>query len=198
MRDDFMSGLGENAWLLYGLVRAIRPEVSVEIGSARGKSACYMGMALRENGSGKLYAIDPHCKTDWNDGGPVETLEIMAGNIKRFGLEDYVEIIRATSKEAAGSWKLPIDILFIDGNHSYEGVSSDWMLYSRFLSPFGIAIFHDTMWELQGNPSPDMGVPKFVEDLRRQGYPVITLDRDFGITIIQPVVGGIPLCKGKE
>src|SRR5437764_11581830 len=42
---DFDSGLGDSANLLYGLVRAMKPEVCVEIGSARGKSACYIGMA---------------------------------------------------------------------------------------------------------------------------------------------------------
>ena len=64
---DFDSGLGDSAWLLYGLARSLKPNVCVEIGSARGKSACYVGMALLENGFGKLYAIDPHTVTNWND-----------------------------------------------------------------------------------------------------------------------------------
>src|SRR5690349_24226172 len=62
---DFQSGLGDSAYLLYGLARALKPGVAVEIGSARGKSACYVGRALKENGSGKLFAIDPHSRTDW-------------------------------------------------------------------------------------------------------------------------------------
>src|SRR5438132_14150115 len=66
-QTDFRSGLGETSWLLYGLTKTLKPEVCVEIGSARGKSACFIGMALKENGRGKLYAIDPHSTTDWND-----------------------------------------------------------------------------------------------------------------------------------
>jgi predicted O-methyltransferase YrrM len=64
---DFHSGLGDSANLLYGLTRSMKPEICVEIGSALGKSASYIGLALRENGRGRLYAIDPHMVTDWND-----------------------------------------------------------------------------------------------------------------------------------
>ncbi len=37
----------------------------------------------------------------------------------------------------------PVDLLFIDGDHTYEGVSLDWKMYSQLLSPNGIAVFHD-------------------------------------------------------
>ena len=59
-----MSGLGDSAWILYALARSLKPTVCVEIGSARGKSACFVGQALHENGHGKLYAIDPHNVND--------------------------------------------------------------------------------------------------------------------------------------
>jgi len=35
------------------------------------------------------------------------------------------------------------DFIFIDGDHSYEGVKSDYEIYSRVLSPFGILALHD-------------------------------------------------------
>lgn len=58
-------------------------------------------------------------------------------------------------------------------------------------------IFHDTTWELHRHDDPryrdDMGVPRFVDELRRQGYPVITLNRDCGLSLVQRPVGGIPL-----
>ena len=39
----------------------------------------------------------------------------------------------------------------------------------------------------------DMGVPRFVEELRRAGYPVMTFPKDCGVSIVQPRIGGIPL-----
>jgi predicted O-methyltransferase YrrM len=193
---SFHSGLGDSAWVLHGLVRALKPEICVEIGSARGKSACFIGLALRENGFGRLYAIDPHCPTAWNDAASVETYETMRQNLCRLGLEACVEIVRERSEAAAQAWSVPIDLLFIDGDHSYEAARRDWLAFLPFVRRFGVVLFHDTLWDLCPDPSryrADMGVPRLVEELRREGYPVITLQRDYGLTMVQPVRAGISL-----
>jgi predicted O-methyltransferase YrrM len=193
---DFRSGLGDSAWLLYGICRSLKPAVAVEIGSARGKSACYIGRALKENGSGRLFAIDPHTSTDWNDTDSVDTYQVLRHHLEELGLAEVVTVLRQVSGDALSDVPPSLDVLFIDGDHSYEGVNKDWNLFAPRLSRFGLVIFHDTLWDL--NPDPrwyrsDMGVPRFVEDLRQQGYPVITIDRDFGVSIVQPTRGGIRL-----
>jgi predicted O-methyltransferase YrrM len=198
---NFSSGLGDSAHLLYGLVRSIKPMTIVEIGSARGRSACFMGMALKENGSGKLYAIDPHTRTAWNDEDSVDTYPILLGNVETLGLQAQVEVLRETSDHVARDWTLPIDLLFIDGDHSYDGVKHDWELFSPFVRQFGSVIFHDTLWDLRPDPKyarSDMGVPRFVEELRREGYPTITVERDFGVSIVQPVRAGVPLSSNNN
>ena len=43
------------------------------------------------------------------------------------------------------------------------------------------------------NAREDMGVPRFVEELRLAGQPVITLPRDFGVSIVQARPGGLSL-----
>jgi predicted O-methyltransferase YrrM len=190
------SGLGDSAELLYGLVRSMKPEVCVEIGSARGNSACHIGLALKENGSGRLYAIDPHEQTDWNDKNAVNTLKEFMDNISAVGVGEQVSIIRSYSDAAARDWKLPIDLIFIDGDHSYEGVKRDWKLFLPHMRPFGIVVFHDTMWDLppyEGRARRNMGVPQFVDELRQQGYQILTIERDYGLSLVQPVVGGRPL-----
>lgn len=192
------SGVGDSADLLYGLVRSMKPEVCVEIGSARGKSACHIGMALKENGRGRLYAIDPHQLTTWNDIDAVDTLETFRSNISALDLSEQVVMVRSTSEEAARKWDRRIDLIFIDGDHSYEGVKRDWELFLPYIKPFGIVIFHDTIWDLTPDhplalARPDMGVPRFVEELRQLGYPVLTIDRDCGVSMVQPKIGGQPL-----
>jgi predicted O-methyltransferase YrrM len=193
---DFHSGLGDSANLLYGLVRAMKPEICVEIGSARGKSACYIGMALKENGNGKLYAIDPHTRTEWNDSRSLETLNIFRANISALGLTEQVVIVHSFSSEAAQNWTRPIDLIFIDGDHTYDGVKQDWELFVPHVRPFGVVLFHDTIWDLitdQERVRPDMGVPRFVDELREQGYQTVTINRDCGLSLIQPTLGGRPL-----
>lgn len=194
---DFQSGLGDSAWLLYGLARSLKPKVCVEIGSARGKSACAVGLALRRNGGGKLYAIDPHSPTNWNDIHSADTFSIINKHLKKAGVTKFVEIVRKTSSEAAVGWSQKIDLIFIDGDHSYEGVKADWELFLPHLNEFGVVVFHDTLWNLRPDPNytarADMGVPRFVEELRAAGYPVITIDKNFGVSLVQPQIGGIKL-----
>jgi predicted O-methyltransferase YrrM len=196
-RIDFRSGLGEHAGVLYALVRAMRPDVCVEIGSARGQSTCSIGLALAENQHGKLYAIDPHQQTAWNDRASVDTYELIQNHLEVFGVRERVEIVRKLSHEAAVGWELPIDLLFLDGGHAYEDVKRDWDLFSPFVVPTGLVLFHDTAWELtagQGTSArADMGVPRFVDELRKEGYPVLTLLRDYGLSMLQPVKGGLCL-----
>jgi predicted O-methyltransferase YrrM len=42
-------------------------------------------------------------------------------------------------------FKQPIDMLFIDGDHTYEGVKRDFELYRPLLKPGGIIAFHDVL-----------------------------------------------------
>jgi len=62
---------------------------------------------LEGNGQGKLYAIDPHAPTNWNDSESVETFAILQQNLQTLGLNDVVEIVRKTSDQAPIGWKLP-------------------------------------------------------------------------------------------
>ena len=195
---DFQSGLGDSAWLLYGLARSIKPKVCVEIGSARGKTACAVGLALRRNGGGKLYAIDPHSVTTWNDKDSVDSFAIINAHLQKAELTEWVEIVRKTSGDAAKGWNKKIDLIFIDGDHSYEGVKADWELFLPHLSEFGVVVFHDTLWDLRPDGQhdrADMGVPRFVDELRAAGYPVITIDQNFGVSLVQPRQGGVKLSK---
>jgi predicted O-methyltransferase YrrM len=195
-RIDFASGLGDGAWLLHGITRGAKPETVVEIGSAQGKSACYIGTALRENGHGHLYAIDPHSPTEWNDIGAIESYPIIQRNIRKTHVAEHVTLVRKTSEEAAREWTRPIDLLFIDGDHSYEGVKRDWELFLPHMTSFGVIVFHDTLWDISPDPRyarDDMGVPRFVEELRVAGYPVITIDQNYGVSIVQPRKGGVSL-----
>lgn len=193
---DFRSGLGDSSWLLYGLTRSLKPRICVEIGSARGKSACAVGLALQRNGGGKLFAIDPHSATSWNDSESVDTFTIINENLRKAGVTDFVEVVRAKSGDAAKAWRETIDLIFIDGDHSYEGVKADWEAFLPHLNQFGVVAFHDTLWDLRPDPKlsrADMGVPRFVNELRAAGYPVITIDQDYGVSLVQPCIGGIAL-----
>jgi|LWDU01.1.fsa_nt_gi predicted O-methyltransferase YrrM len=52
-----------------------------------------------------------------------------------------------------------INLLFIDGNHDYESVLSDWLLYEPIVSSGGIVAFHDSL--------SNSGVPIFLDNLKQ-------------------------------
>lgn len=57
-----------------------------------------------------------------------------------------------------------LDVLFIDGDHSYEGVKKDFEMYSSLVSPGGIIAFHDIV------PGPEInvgGVPRFWNEIKQ-------------------------------
>ena len=54
----------------------------------------------------------------------------------------------------------PLDFLFIDGDHEYEGVKADFELHSRAVRPGGIVAFHDIAMK------PPCGVPQLWEELK--------------------------------
>jgi predicted O-methyltransferase YrrM len=194
---DWRSGIGECVHTLFGLVRSLRPDVIVEIGSARGKSTCAMALACRMNGFGKVYTIDPHDGNTWADLGAEQgSYEFLRNRISDYGLGRYCEIIRATSMAASKHWHREIGFLFIDGDHTYEGVKSDFELFRQWLTGKALVAFHDTLWGYLGdhpNHRSDMGVPQFMEDLRRKGYHMATIWAVPGLTVMHPNVGGLKL-----
>ena len=126
----------------------------------------------------------------------MDSLEAFNRNIRKAGVNQYVELMKGTSAEIATGWAKKIDLLFIYGDHSYEGIRFDWeTFFPKFLTDFAITIFHDTTYELGSNYDPNsckLGVARLVEELRTEGYPVITINQDFGVSILQASKGGDP------
>lgn len=62
-------------------------------------------------------------------------------------------------------WGTYIDFLFIDGDHTYEGVKKDFYTYAPLVRPGGIVAFHDV--SLTGQKWIDAGVEvnRFWEEL---------------------------------
>lgn len=57
-----------------------------------------------------------------------------------------------------------IDLLFVDGDHSYEGVRRDYELYHPLVAPEGLIAFHDILPHVQ----PGSDVDKLWGELRRR------------------------------
>jgi predicted O-methyltransferase YrrM len=197
---DWRSGFGDFAGVVYALVRSARPAIVVEIGSAYGKSTCFISAALQRNGSGTLFSIDPHIATTWNDGNAADdTFEIVRRRLAELRLSGFVRQMKMISQDAIRTWDQPIDLLLLDGSHTYEDVKDDFFGFLPHIKPGGLVLFHDTMWEYHRDSKyyrADQGVPRVVQELQNQHYPMVTLTEGWGLTILQYCPGGFPLIPG--
>jgi predicted O-methyltransferase YrrM len=130
--------------VLYKIAKKKNKEaIFVEIGSYLGASSCFLAAGMK---SGKLYCIDTW-QNDAMSEGSQDTLAEFRGNVEKY--KDKIVEMRGLSYDIIGKLKgmiQSIDLLFIDGDHSYNGVKKDWDLYSPLLKNGSIVVFHDYGW----------------------------------------------------
>jgi hypothetical protein len=51
---------------------------------------------------------------------------------------------RELSQQAVRSWSAPIDFLFIDGDHAWEGIEHDWREWTPYVVAGGQVALHDS------------------------------------------------------
>jgi predicted O-methyltransferase YrrM len=146
--------LGESEARFLGLLAACVPTrgTIVEIGSFKGKSTVMLASVAAHYGLGPVIAIDPHT-------APAVTDAKIAPGSSTF--EGGVEIHRAYSREAAKGWNRPIRLLWIDGDHTFEGTREDFELFSPYLSNGAVVAMHDALHAYEGP------VRVFVEQILR-------------------------------
>jgi predicted O-methyltransferase YrrM len=123
---------------LYSLVRHLRPALSIEVGMANGLSALFIAQALQENGVGRHIAIDPFQLTDWKGVG--------MNVLRRAGLDRHVQLVERPSHQVLPEleWAgLRGQFIFIDGNHMFDYVVTDFLCADRLLDVGGLIAFDD-------------------------------------------------------
>jgi predicted O-methyltransferase YrrM len=130
--------------LLYRLAATADPAGRiVEIGSWQGRSTIWLAAGAKAGRGARVAAIDPHRGMSLRREG--ETTEpALRANLARAGLSDQVDVVVATSEEAAAGWQDPVSLLWIDGDHSYESARHDLGLWEPHLLPRASVAFHDT------------------------------------------------------
>jgi predicted O-methyltransferase YrrM len=119
--------------MLYALVRGLRPQLALEIGSRWGGSARIITNAMEENGIGKLAGIDPM------------TSQFRAKHSDLHGryilIEGYSPKAIHLAVEKLGG---KLDFVFVDGLHIYDAARADFEGCIPHLAPGAHILFHDT------------------------------------------------------
>lgn len=141
--------------LVYSIIQMMRAKVCVCIGSGSGFIPRIMTQARIDLHKQKIF--DGNAEYNWGDIGTTYLVDACNGIGGPNDLEDetsffrstfYPRFIKETSIDAYYNFfvrqDIKIDFLFIDGDHSYEGVKADFELYSKLLTDRGIIAIHDT------------------------------------------------------
>ncbi|MEK7433802.1 MAG: class I SAM-dependent methyltransferase [Cyanobacteriota bacterium] len=128
----------------------------IEIGSFKGKSSVAMGYACE--GTNKLiYCIDPWIAETYFEGTKHEKEDIyniFLKNRNDNNLQDYLIDIKDYSTVIMPNWKeiykKPADLVFIDGDHSFKGVTNDFIVAYPHVKEGGMMIFQDVATYFEG------------------------------------------------
>ncbi len=159
-------GLG--AWsdhvsFAFDLVAALRPALLVELGTFSGESYFAFCQAAREARTGtRAYAVDT-----WEGDEHAGALDASAfAQVDAHNRERYAafsQLIRGTFDSARPQFTDgSIDLLHIDGLHTYEAVRHDFENWRSAVRPGGVVLFHDTAAR-----HADFGVWRLWEELSR-------------------------------
>ena len=129
---------------LFALAGEIENGYALEIGSFVGASACFIAKGLEKNS--KLICIDTW-ENDAMTEGKRDTKKEFDDNTDN--VKEKIEKVQGYStnvKDKVLDIAPKIDMLFIDGDHSYEGCKADWDLYIDMVKSGGCVVFHDCGW----------------------------------------------------
>lgn len=146
-KHEYMMSLVDrpSAWIGHGgfainLVEQMNPEIIVDLGVDYGFSTfCFAYHKM-----GQVFGVD------WFQGdeqaGFRDTMNDVLGKYEllksKYGI-DNIEFIKSDFTELSKKWEYNIDILHIDGLHTYEAVKNDFDSWIEFVDINGVVLFHD-------------------------------------------------------
>jgi hypothetical protein len=130
--------------MVYSLIQQMRSKVCVCIGSGGGFIPRIITQARIDLHNQKIFDGNYLVDACNGVGGPTDVEDETSFFRRMF----HPRLIKTTSQEAYYDFfirqDIKIDFLYIDGDHSYEGVKLDFDLYSKILSEHGVIVLHDT------------------------------------------------------
>jgi predicted O-methyltransferase YrrM len=158
----------DEAALLYRLASRVVPGAAVvEIGRFKGGTTLMLASALPEGA--ELWSYDLHVALRPDLTGPQLDAEL-AQALARYGLTDRVHLIVGDSRTAEPPPR-PASLLFVDGDHTYEGARADYERWRELVAPGGDMLFHDAV-DVGGYGNHYPGIARLVGEIERD-------DKDF-------------------
>ncbi|HEX7672450.1 MAG TPA: class I SAM-dependent methyltransferase [Polyangiaceae bacterium] len=164
----------------YDLVGALRPGVITELGTQAGLSYFCMCQSVREHGlSTRTFAVDTWKGDSHTDPYGTEIYDqVLAHNTEHYA--DFSTLMPMLFSEALPHFAdESIDLIHIDGFHTYEAVRGDFESWYPKVKPGGILIFHDIAARLK-----DFGAWRFWAELSLT-HETFAFKHGFGLGVLR-------------
>ncbi|MCO6482083.1 MAG: class I SAM-dependent methyltransferase [Flavobacteriales bacterium] len=123
---------------LYKLVRFLKPDVILELGTNTGISSAYMASALRRNGNGRLVTLDASPYRQ-------KIARTVHQGLNLANVEYVTGLFTDTLASVLDELKR-VDLAFIDGHHQYQPTLDYFALIEPYCAPDGVCMFDDIRW----------------------------------------------------
>ncbi len=131
----------DEAGLLFRLARDLGPQPIVEIGRFKGGSTLLLASAMHPEA--ELWSYDLHVALRPDMPGSRLDEELRTA-LERYGLAERVHLVVGDSRTAEPPPR-PAGLVFVDGDHSYEGARADFDRWREHVAPGGHLLFHDAV-----------------------------------------------------
>jgi Glycosyltransferase 61/Methyltransferase domain len=176
--------LAQSAWtehipFAFWLVAALRPDIFVELGVHYGTSYFAFCQEIRRQGlATRAYAVDTW-KGDAHAGFYGEDVWEAVSRHNRETYPTFSSLVRDSFGSAVSGFEDgSIDLLHIDGLHSFEAVSADFRTWLPKLSRRAVVLLHDSQVRER-----DFGVFRLVESLRDR-HPLFEFSHGYGLAVV--------------
>jgi predicted O-methyltransferase YrrM len=185
--DELNSSLSTSPWsghrnFAYDLIGYMKPKRIVELGTHYGCSFFAFLQACKDFGlSTETIAIDTWVGEEHAGFYSEEVFELVNKTIDAYYSGQNARLLRKRFDEALQDVEdESVDILHIDGFHSYEAVSHDYESWLSRVASDGIVLFHDV------SPSCGYGSADFWSEIKASHPHFEFLDHSFGLGILFP------------
>ena len=169
----------------FELIGRLKPAITVELGTYSGSSFAAFCQAVEAAGGGRCYGVDLW-EGDIHMGRFDESLfNEISGYLATHHPGTGV-LVRKDFNEAVGDFAdRSIDLLHIDGTHTYEAVGNDFRTWLPKMSPRSVVLFHDINVTVQnaGPAALKFGVRKLFDEVKG-AYPHFEFAHCYGLGVL--------------